>query len=265
MLGAGIPLGKIFGISLRLHYSWFIVFLLVTWALADGYFPTIYPHWSLATSLAVGLATSILFFASVLTHELAHSLGAQSAGIPIHSITLFIFGGVSQMTQEPERPGVEFRLALAGPATSLALGVLFWAIGVLTQETSEPLAALTGYLSWINFLLAGFNLIPGFPLDGGRVLRAVIWWRTGKFRSATRIASAIGRSVGYLFIFGGISLIFWGLLLNGLWIALIGWFLQNAAAGSYRQLALQDMLQGHSVSEVMTRDCMEVPNSLWSN
>lgn len=255
MLKQGIPLGRLFGIHVRLHYSWFIIFVLISWALAGGYFPDAYPEWSLATYWGIGLATSILFFLSVLTHELAHSLVAQGAGIPVRSITLFIFGGVSQITKEPEQPGVEFRVALAGPLTSLVIGGAFWGIGVAARGFSEPLAALALWLGWINVVLAGFNLIPGFPLDGGRVLRSIAWWRTGNLRGATRAASNIGRGVGYLFIFGGIFLIFWGYWFNGLWIAFIGWFLENAAVGSYRQVAIQDLLRGHTVSEVMTRDC----------
>ncbi|MCL0092319.1 site-2 protease family protein [Dehalococcoidia bacterium] len=261
MLKAGIPLGSFHGISIRLHYSWFIVFALVTFALAANYFPIAYPHWSLTARVAVGLATSLLFFGSVLAHELAHSLVAQAAGIRVHSITLFILGGLAQIAQEPGRPNVEFRVALAGPATSLALGVLFGAISIAAAGISEPLVAASAWLGWINIVLAVFNLIPGFPLDGGRVLRSIIWRRTGNLRSATRIASAIGRGVGYLFIFGGIWMVFqgnWG----GLWIAFIGWFIQNAAAGSYHQVVLQDMLQGHSVSEVMMRDCPAVPPEL---
>ncbi|MCI2426524.1 site-2 protease family protein [Candidatus Acetothermia bacterium] len=197
----------------------------------------------------------------MLAHELAHSLVAQAAGIPMHSITLFIFGGVAQMTEEPGRPGVEFRMALAGPATSLALGVVFGTIWIATTGVSEQVAAIALWLGRINIILAVFNLIPGFPLDGGRVLRSIIWWRTGNLRGATRTASAVGRGVGYIFIFGGIWMVFqgdWG----GLWMALIGWFIQNAAAGSYQQVVLQDMLKGHRVSEVMMRDCHAISPQL---
>jgi CBS domain-containing protein len=179
----------------------------------------------------------------------------------VHSITLFILGGLAQIAQEPRRPNVEFRVALAGPATSLTLGVLFGAISIAAAGISEPLVAVSTWLGWINIVLALFNLIPGFPLDGGRVLRSIIWWRTGNLRSATRTASAIGRGVGYLFMFGGIWMVFrgdWG----GLWMAFIGWFIENSAAGSYRQVVLQDMLQGHPVSEVMMRDCPAVPPKL---
>jgi len=262
VLKGGIPLGSFFGVSIKLHYSWFIIFGLVTWALADGYFPTVYPYWNQATYWGIGLATSLLFFLSVLAHELSHSVIAQAAGIPVKSITLFVFGGVSQISKEPQSPGVEFRMALAGPASSLVIAGIFWGIRIATIGVSEPATALAYWLAWINAVLAGFNLIPGFPLDGGRVLRSIIWWRRRNLVSATRVAATIGRGVGYLFIFGGIFWIFWGNWFNGLWIALIGWFLENAAAGSYQQVTFQDMLRGHKVSEVMTRDCPTVPPRL---
>ena len=258
MLDGGIPLGSILGIKIRLHYSWFIVFGLITWALAASYFPAEYPRWGQVTYWGIGLATSLLFFLSVLVHELAHSVIAQRAGIPIKSITLFIFGGVSQMTREPEQPGLEFRMALAGPLTSLVIGGVFWGIWAAAEGSSAPLAGLAFWLGWINLVLAGFNLIPGFPLDGGRVLRSILWWRGGNLRSATRTASNVGRAVGYLFIFGGIWWLFAGYWINGLWLAFIGWFLENAASGSYRQVAARDILRGHRASEAMTRDCPTV-------
>ena len=258
MLKSGISIGKAFGISLRLNYSWFIVFALVTWALAANYFPANYPTWNLTTSIFAGAVTSLLFFGSVLAHGLMHSVVAQKAGISVRSITLFIFGGVSEITEEPKQPKDELRIALAGPLTSLVIGAIFWAIWFWLRGTAEFVTAVAFWLGWINIFLAGFNLIPGFPLDGGRVLRSIMWLRGGNLRTATRTASNIGRGVGYFFIFGGIWLIFWGNWFNGLWLAFIGWFLENAAVGSYRQLALRDTLQGHTVSEVMTRDCLTV-------
>jgi Zn-dependent protease/CBS domain-containing protein len=260
MLTEGISIGKAFGIPLRLHYSWFIIFVLVGWSLTAGYFPATYPHWSLVTSIVAGVVTSLLFFSSVLAHELMHSIVARRAGIPIHAITLFIFGGVSQMVEEPKQPQVEFRMALAGPLTSLVLGGIFLAIWFWLEGIPEFVKAISFWLGWINIVLAGFNLVPGFPLDGGRVLRSLLWWRSGDLRSATKIASNIGRAIGYLLILIGIAVIFttrdW---INGIWLAFIGWFLENAAASSYRQLALQDILRGHRVSELMIRDCPVVP------
>jgi Zn-dependent protease/CBS domain-containing protein len=257
MLTDGIGIGKAFGIPLRIHYSWFIVFVLVTWSLAVGYFPQAYSHWNLAVSIIAGIITSLLFFASVLVHELMHSLVARRAGIPIVSITLFIFGGVSQMSEEPRQPQVEFRMAFAGPLASLILAGIFLGFWIWLRSFSqfEFVTAICRWLGPINIFLAAFNLIPGFPLDGVRVLRSLLWWRSGNLNSATKIASNVGRVIGYLLILGGIFIVFRGDLISGLWLAFIGWFLENAAAGSYRQLAFQDMLKGHRVSELMTRDC----------
>jgi Zn-dependent protease len=259
MVTSGVSLGKVFGISIRLHYSWFFVFVLITWALVAGYLADNFPDWPLSQAVVVGVITSLLFFASVLTHELAHSLVARNAGIPIDSITLFIFGGVSTMTDEPRRPGVEFRVAVAGPLTSVAIGALSFIVLGLTINASEPVAAMAFWLGWINIALAIFNLVPGFPLDGGRVLRSIIWWRTRDLRASTKTASTIGRAIGFLFIFIGIFMIFWGYWLNGLWLAFIGWFLENAAVGSYRQVALKDILEGHTARELMSLECSGTP------
>jgi Zn-dependent protease len=259
MLTGGIPIGRLFGISIRLHFSWFFIFALVTWALAASYFPSTQPTWSLAMKIGAGLLTSLLFFGSVLAHELMHSLVAQREGIQIQAITLFFLGGVSQMAGEPEKPNDEFRMAIAGPLSSLALGGVFFGLYFTLRNTpgstAQFISAVSYWLGFINILLGVFNLIPGFPLDGGRVLRSLIWWRSRNLQSATKIASNIGRGVGFVFILGGIWLIFSGNWFNGIWFALIGWFLESAAVGSYRQLLLQDMLKGHIASEVMSRDC----------
>ena len=264
MLRGGIPIGRLFGISLRLNYTWFIVFALVTWSLTANYYPAVFPDWSLAMRVVAGTVTSLLFFGSVLAHELMHSIVANAVGIPVHGITLFIFGGVSQMSEEPRQPKDELRIALAGPLTSIVLGVVFWAIFYVTRDHLTFLAAVAYWLGLINFFLAAFNLIPGFPLDGGRVLRSILWWRSHNLRRATRTATNIGRAVGFIFIFGGVFFIFQGpgMWLNGLWLILIGWFLENAAVGSYRQVSLQDTLQGHTATEVMTRDCPSVDPDL---
>lgn len=252
---SGIPIGRVFGIALRLNYSWFIVFAVVTWLLSVYYFPSIYPAWNMTTRLTAGLLTSLLLFGSLMAHELMHSVVAQAAGIPVQSITLFIFGGVSEITKEPQKPKDELLIALAGPLTSLVIGGIFWFIWFATRGTSDVVSAVASWLGLTNVGLAIFNLIPGFPLDGGRVLRAILWWQRRDLRKATRIASNAGRGVGYILIFYGIWLIFMGLWVNGFWAAFIGWFLENAAHGSYRQVALQDILQGHTASEVLTREC----------
>ncbi len=263
MLRSGIPIGKAFGITLRLHYSWFIIFALVTWALTASYFPSFYPSWSLGTRIAAGLITSLLFFGSVLAHELMHSLVSQRQGVPVKDITLFILGGVSQISEEPREPRHEFNMAIVGPLASLIIGGILWGIyfGIRHADNAaaEFITPIVYWLGFINLALGVFNLIPGFPLDGGRVLRSLLWWRSRNLRSATRIASTIGRVIGFLFIFGGIYLIFTSYWLNGIWIAVIGWFLESAASNSYRQLLLQDMFRGHLASEVMSRDCVLVP------
>jgi Zn-dependent protease/CBS domain-containing protein len=263
MLRGGIPIGKAFGISLRLHYSWFFIFALVTWALAGSYFPSTYPTWSLSARIAAGLITSVLFFGSVLVHELMHSIVAQRQGISVQSITLFIFGGVSQITSEPKQPKDEFRMAIIGPLSSLLIGGALFGIyfGLRDVDTfaAQFITAIAYWLGYINLLLGAFNLIPGFPLDGGRVFRSLLWWRSGNLKKATRTASNIGRAVGFIFIFVGIWLIFTGNWVNGIWLALIGWFLESAAVGSYQQLLLQEMLKGHVVREVMSSDCAVIP------
>ena len=267
MLRGGIPIGKLFGISLKLHWSWFLIFGLITWALTVVYFPTTYPNWSLALKVVAGLLTSLLFFASVLIHEICHSLVAIHQGLEIESITLFFLGGVSQISGEPKSAGDEFRMAGAGPFSSLILGGIFLIIFFALRGTDTVPAqfgtAVAYYLGFINILLGIFNLIPGFPLDGGRVFRSIVWWRTKNMQSATRIASTVGRVFGFLFILAGIYLIFTGTyFLDGIWLILIGWFLESAAAGSYRQLILQDMLKGHTASEIMSQDCMTVSPDL---
>ncbi len=264
MLRGGIPIGKAFGISLRLHYSWFFIFALVTWALAAAYFPTAYPTWNLTLKITAGILTSFLFFASVLVHELMHSIVALRQGIKIQAITLFFLGGVSQMSGEPKTAGDEFRMAAAGPFSSLVLGGLllgvYYGVRGISGLPAQFMAGVAQYLGIINILLGAFNLIPGFPLDGGRVLRSIIWWRSKNMQKATKIASNIGQGVGYLFIIGGV---FWaftpGNFFNGIWLALIGWFLLSAASASYRQMLLQDMLKGHTAGEVMSRECTVVP------
>jgi Zn-dependent protease len=232
--------------------------------LATDYFPSIqeYETWSTATLWVLGLVTSILFFASVLAHELAHSLVAKAGGLKVSAITLFFFGGVSQLTEEPKSPGEEFRMAVAGPATSLVIGSACLGIFFATRHQVSLATGMALWLGYMNAVLAGFNLIPGFPLDGGRVLRSVFWWRSRNLRRSTRIASIVGRVFGYIFIFGGIALIFTPWYATGLSLLLVGWILENAAGASYRQVALQAVLQGHKVSEVMTRDCQVVPSTL---
>lgn len=254
MTGNSFQIGKIFGISIRIDYTWFVIFFLVAWSLGSRQFRA-YPNWSYTMSWIMGIITAIIFFASVLAHELAHSLVSKARGVPVKSITLFIFGGVAQISDEPKKPSSEFWMALAGPATSLALGAFFGLIYLATGRSSHPVPAVAWWLFWINVIVAGFNLIPGFPLDGGRILRSIIWRIKGNLRSATRIASTVGRIVAYLFILWGVRLVFADRWFDGIWFVFIGWFLERAASSSYRQLALREMLKDIKVRTVMVSDC----------
>jgi Zn-dependent protease len=254
MIRNALRLGKIFGIEIGIDLSWFAIFALVTWTLSSFVFPELYPHWSSTTYWAVGLATSLLFFGSVLAHELGHSLVAIRSGLPVHSITLFIFGGVAQISREPSRPAQEFFIAIAGPIVSIALGLLFGALA-LPLNPNAPLAALAHWLSQVNFVLALFNLLPGFPMDGGRVLRAILWSISGDLLKATRIASWVGRGLAYLIMLTGVASAFLlGEWLSGLWLVLIGLFLENAASSSYQGLALRETLRGHTARELLRQE-----------
>ncbi len=261
MVRNALKLGRIWGIEIGLDYSWFIVFALVSWMLATHYFPMNY-RWPSATYWIVGLGTSLLFFGSVVAHELGHSWVALRQGIPVRAITLFIFGGVAQITREPKKPLDEFFIALAGPVVSLTLAALFGGLWLITGSPSQPLAALALWLGGINLTLAVFNMVPGFPLDGGRVLRSVIWALTGNFRRATGIASSVGRAVAYGFMLWGVWMALSGNLINGLWIGFIGLFLENAAVRNYEQAALSETLAGVKAREAMLLDCPKIPPTL---
>ena len=257
-----LRLGKIFGIEIGLDYSWFIIFALVTWSLSTGHFPMMY-RWPVSVSFVVGIIGSLLFFASILAHELGHSFVAIRKNVPVRSITLFIFGGLAQISREPERPRDEFLIAIAGPIVSAGLGLLYLVVpSLLLSNPTEPVAALGAWLGMINLSLAAFNLIPGFPLDGGRILRSIVWGLTGSFKRATRISTGAGQFVAYGFIFIGIALFFAGRLVDGLWMAFIGWFLNNAAIASYQQVTLQEQLSGLTARSAMMTDCPRVRRDL---
>ena len=261
-MGSAFNLGKLFGIQLKLHYTWFIIFILVTVSLAWQVFPGFYPGWTQSLYWAMGIATSLLFFASVVAHEFAHSLVARMKGVPVRSITLFVFGGVSEITKEATKPGDELRIAAAGPVCSVAIAGLFFLLSIVTRGISTPVMAMASWLAQINLLLAGFNLIPGFPLDGGRMFRSALWRFTGSYQRSTRIATQVGRGVGYAFIGGGIVLMFvFGQWLGGLWLAFIGWFLENAASTSYQQSQWRETLRGVTATQAMTTDCPAVTSN----
>lgn len=248
-----IRLGKLAGIPVYLDYSWFLIFVLLSWTLATNYFPMEFKGWPVMEYWVIGAITAILLFVSVLLHELGHSVVAMRYKIPVRKITLFIFGGVAQIGSEPPYALAEFWIAIAGPIVSFALAGLF---GVLQSVLSgvSPVLALAKYLAYINGTLGLFNLIPGFPLDGGRVFRAIVWGVTNNFRRATLIAANIGRLIAFLFILFGVWQMFRGNFGGGLWIAFIGWFLESAANAQVQQQMVQDLLVGHIVSQAMSRN-----------
>jgi len=253
-----IPLGRIWGIPIGLDPSWFLIFILVTWTLATSTFPAEFADWPGAQYWIVGAVTAILFFASIVLHELGHSVLALRYKVPVRSITLYLFGGVAEIATEPPSARAEFWIAIAGPAVSLALAGLFRLLETVSGGLA-PALALTRYLAYINGSVALFNLIPGFPLDGGRVFRAVVWRFTRNLRRATLIAATLGRIIGFFFILGGVWQLFAGNVGNGIWIAFIGWFLRNAAVAQIGQQQLAFLLAGHKVSEAMSRSCVTVP------
>jgi Zn-dependent protease/CBS domain-containing protein len=252
-----ISLGRILGIPIGLDYSWFLIFALATWMLAVSYYPSEFSNWPTAQYWVMGAATAVMLFVSVLLHELGHSVIAMRYKIPVRSITLFIFGGVAQIGAEPPSASAEFWIAIAGPVVSFALAILFGLLRSIFVAVA-PLLALAQYLAYINGTLAIFNLIPGFPLDGGRVFRAIVWGVTHNLRRATLIAN-VGRGIAYLFIIVGVWQMLNGDFGNGLWIAFIGWFLESAASAQVQQQVVHDVLADHRVSEVMSRDYATIP------
>ncbi len=256
-----ISLGRIMGIPIGLDISWFLIFALVTWTLASTYFPTEFKGWPEMQYWIVGAATALMLFVSVVLHELGHSVLALRYKIPVKSITLYIFGGVAEIGAEPPSAMAEFFIAIAGPLVSFLLAALFRLLEPVAGAVA-PVLAVARYLAYINGSLALFNLIPGFPLDGGRVFRAIVWAITKNLRRATIIAANVGRAIAFGFIIVGVWQALTGNLGNGLWIAFIGWFLESAANAQLQQQMVQGLLAGHRVSEAMSRDCPVAPASL---
>ncbi len=257
-----LRIGKIFGIDIYIHISWVIILVLLTWSLAVGWFPVLYHGFSAVTYWVLGFIAAVLLFVSVLLHELAHSVVARARGLPVKNITLFIFGGVSNIEKEPGSPGVEFQMAVVGPLTSLLIGVLAFVLFFLLGQYSSALAAILWYLGLANILLGIFNLIPGFPLDGGRVLRSIVWKIDGNLRRATRIVTVVGQIIAYLFILVGIWLFFVGYFIDGLWLGFIGWFLLSSAQSANSEVMLQSVFRGVTVSEVMNTAPTTVPANI---
>jgi len=261
-----IKLGRVFGIEIGLNYSWFLIAFLIVMSVASE-FSAAHKDWGTGLIWSLAVATALLFFVSLLLHELAHSLVAQSRNLPVRSITLFALGGVSQIERDPADARTEFWMAIAGPLTSLAIGsvcllVAHWCGWTLGTSAAAPVLAMLVWLGYINVGLGIFNLIPGYPLDGGRVLRAILWWKTGDADRSTRVAARIGEGVGFVFIALGVVQVLGGSGLNGLWIAFIGWFLIQAAAGSYRQAEALPFLAHLHVSDLMSDACPTVDGHL---
>lgn len=273
-MGNGIKVARIFGIDIRIDWSWLLIFVLVTWsvsATANSY----HPEWGSALDWGLAVIASLAFFGSVLTHELAHSLVARGYGVPVRNITLFLFGGVSNIQREPSSPMAEFLITIVGPLTSVILGVGFGVLALLTSgpislnrfnpniyiQQLGPLPLVFLWLGSINLILAVFNLVPGFPLDGGRVLRSVLWAISGNLRKATRWATIVGQVIAWAMIFAGIAMVF-GVyipilgtgLVNGIWLAFIGWFLNNAATQSYQDVVMRALLEDVQVHSIMQSD-----------
>jgi len=282
MLNKGIRIAKLFGIKIRIDWSWLLILLLVVWNLSVV-FTQIHPDWGLTLTITIAISAALLFFVSVLLHELAHSLVAKSQGIPVDSITLFLFGGVASIREEPKSPGNEFVMAILGPITSLVIGfvlLLLAGIGLDAQELLQlqpmqalqeftPLRTLGFWLGSVNVILGVFNMIPGFPLDGGRVLRSILWAITRNLRKATRWAGFVGQAIAWAMIISGVAMIF-GVripvfgegLINGVWLILIGWFLNNAASSSYQQLLVRNFLEDIPVRRMTRQNPPTAPGDI---
>ncbi len=254
---SNINLGRVFGIKIGLHYSWFLIALLIVFSLSNQFHAT-NPEWGNGEILILSTVTAILFFVSLLLHELAHSVVATRNGLPVREITLFALGGVSQIEKNPTSAEIEFWMAFVGPLTSAVIGgICLTLAALLGGPMATPAGAVLFWLGYINLSLAVFNMIPGYPLDGGRVLRSIIWWKTGSVDRSTRIAARAGQAVGFAFVALGIFRFFGGAGIGGLWIAFIGWFLLQAARDSYARVELEHALAGVRVGDVMTHDCVE--------
>jgi Zn-dependent protease/CBS domain-containing protein len=257
-----IRIGRIAGIEIGVHYSWILIATLITLSLG-AHFAEVNPEWSIGVIWSAALVTGLLFFASIVVHEMGHALVARARGLPVRSITLFALGGVASIEKDAADAKTEFWMGIAGPLTSAGIGVLCTGLAValgwgMNLTPGNPSMAVLVWLGYINFMLAAFNMIPGFPMDGGRVLRAAIWGMTGNADRATRTAARIGQGVALLFIMLGVWQFFSGAGFGSLWIALIGWFLLDAAGATYAQMELTSGLKGLRVRDIMADDCLRL-------
>lgn len=264
MFGKRITLFKLFGFEVRIDASWIVIVVLITWSLARGVFPVYYKGLSVSTYWLMGIAGSVGLFISIVLHELSHSLVARRFGLPMRGITLFIFGGVAEMDDEPPGPKAEFFMAAAGPLASILLGLIFWGLSYLGQFLGWPAppVVLFNYLGTINFVLAIFNLIPAFPLDGGRIFRSILWNWKKNINWATKVSSQVGSGFGLFLIFLGIFSVFAGGVVGGIWWALIGLFLRNASKMSYQNVLVKGALEGEKVEKFMQREPVTVTPDL---
>lgn len=253
-MDGSFKVGRAFGIDIGIHWSWIFIFFIVTWSFATGVLDHFYPEWSDGQRWTVAALVSVVFFLSILAHELSHAIVSNRSGLPVRSITLFVFGGVANLSREPDRAGLEFKIAVVGPLTSIVVAALF-AIGWLAMRPfNDGLAGVSANLALINTSIAVFNMLPGFPLDGGRVLRAIIWARNRNRLRSTQITSRVGEGIAYGVMALGIAYTYFVNPFSGLWFLLIGFFLRNAAAASYQQLLVDTTLSGVFVRDVMQKD-----------
>jgi Zn-dependent protease len=261
MFGRRVNLFRLLDFQVRIDLSWIIIAILVIWSLTKGLFPSYYQGLSAGAYWAMGIAGGLGLFLSIIFHELSHSIVARKYGIPMKGITLFIFGGVAEMSDEPPSARAEFLMAIAGPLASILIGVLFYAVYLIGTASAwpKPLNGVLGYLGVINGLLAGFNLMPAFPLDGGRVLRSILWGAKGNLRWATWISSRIGSGFGFVLIGVGVIRVLFGNFIGGMWLFLIGMFLQGTARASYQQVLTRGALIGEPVWRFMRPDPVTVP------
>ncbi len=262
-MARGIRVAKILGIQISVDYTWFIVFIFFAWSLSSGYFPFKSPGYGRLIYVLMGASSALLLFLCVLIHELSHSYTANRLGLNVSNITLFIFGGLASLENDPEKASTEFKIAIAGPVASGLLAALFWGLSAaLAGQAPEPMLQVLKYLSFINILLFAFNMVPGFPLDGGRVLRAVWWAWSGDKQKATMVASAIGKGFAFFLIITGVMQLFTGNFTGGLWSILIGVFLQQAAEGEYHHLLIRKSLENVKVAHMMSRDVVAVDGTI---